>query len=77
MIGPTKYGWFYLDMSPPQFLNLLYNQAIPATGEIMLPLAIPTDPALQGLSFYFQGLTGPDPYHGDGEMSNLLGRTVQ
>jgi hypothetical protein len=70
-------GWFYLDLASFMPLSLLFNAVIPQAGEIRLPVVIPADPALAGLGLYFQGATGVDPYHGDGAMSNLLGRIIQ
>jgi hypothetical protein len=69
-------GWIYLDLIPV-FLPLLYNVTIPAGGEVLLPGTLPNDPALSGVTLYFQGATGADPAAGDGQWTNLLGRTVQ
>lgn len=70
-------GWLYLDLTPPFPLALLWNVPLGAGGETALPLVIPNDPTLHGVSLYFQGLTGPDPYHGDGSFTNMLRRVVQ
>jgi len=70
------FGWFYLDWA--QVLGLkLYNATIGATGEIAIPMTIPNNPGLVGTTFYFQGLTGANPFGGVGAVTNLLGRTIQ
>lgn len=70
------FGWFYLDWA--QVLDLkLFNATIGATGEIAIPMTIPNIPGLVGTTFYFQGLTGANPFGGVGAVTNLLGRTIQ
>ena len=71
-----RYGWFYIDMMPPFPLALLYNVSLGATGEYLLPVTVPNDPGLQGVTFYFQGVVGADPYNGDGCVTNLLPLTA-
>ncbi len=72
----SAFGWFYLDWN--MMLNFkVFNTTIPASGEVITSVPIPNNPGLVGTTFYFQGMTGADPFLGDGKVTNLLGRTVQ
>ncbi len=73
----NAFGWFYLNMTPPFPLYLMWDLLMGSDGEATLDINIPSDPQLQGLSFYFQGLTGPDPAKKKGTWTNMLMRTVQ
>ena len=69
------FGWVFLDPTlvwPP----LLFDELVPASGEVVTSVAIPDNPALVGMTFYFQGLLGPDPFGGNGAATNLLGRII-
>jgi hypothetical protein len=72
-----RYGWFFIDMTPPFPLPLIMNATLPGSGEIQLDFKLPGDPALVGVAVYFQGVTGADPYTGDGRTTNLLGLKFQ
>jgi hypothetical protein len=69
-------GWLYLDWSKRRD-PLIFNELIPADGEIMVSVTIPNKPSLIGRTVYFQGLTGAKPGAGDGSLSNMLARTIQ
>jgi hypothetical protein len=70
------FGWLLLDPASCLF-TLVANEPIPHTGEIVVPLQVEDDPALTGLTVYFQGLTGMDPARGMGSLTNMLARTIQ
>lgn len=70
------FGWVYIDSSL-LLTSILFNEVIPAAGEVVASVTIPNYPGIAGMTFYFQGLHGVNPLGGDGTLTNMLGRTVQ
>ncbi|MHC4944856.1 MAG: FG-GAP repeat domain-containing protein [Planctomycetota bacterium] len=70
------FGWLLLNPNSCLF-TLVSNEIIPSSEEIVVPLNVQDNPALKGMTFYFQGLTGNDPARGMGTLTNMLARTIQ
>ena len=68
---PTPFGWKFLGPLRKRVIN---GVVIPPSGQLEVPFPIPNNPILVGTTFYFQGLS---LLGGSGELTNLLGRTVQ
>lgn len=69
--GNTPFGWKYTGQLRQRTIN---NVVIPPSGQIEVPFPIPPNPVLLGTTFYFQGLS---LLGGQGQLTNLVGRTVQ
>jgi hypothetical protein len=67
-------GWFFLDPSSV-LISLLDRAVLPPGREIEVPLLIPGLPSFLGMTFYFQGATGPGP--ASAIFTNMLGRTIR
>lgn len=78
-------GLSVVSVPVPPFFGLLRTIPILLAGPVVLgqggtyslPLAIPNNPQLVGLSLYWQGLMGPDLSLGIGGFTNLLTMTFQ
>ncbi|MFH1998575.1 MAG: hypothetical protein ABIK28_02790, partial [Planctomycetota bacterium] len=64
------FGWFFL-LPDTKMLTFLHDARIPPAGELCVPVRIPVDPGLSGMTVYLQGLTGPDPSAGNARLTNM------